>query len=54
MVTLRQVRLAAEREERLRVLGDGLRQTFSGIAEEPIPERLRLLLVKLEDRLRND
>jgi hypothetical protein len=50
MVTLRQARRAAEREELLRKLGDGLRRTFDDIAEEPVPERLRVLLAKLQER----
>jgi hypothetical protein len=51
MVRLREVRRAAEREEQFRAMQQALRVTFQCIAEEPVPERLRLLVQKLEGRL---
>jgi hypothetical protein len=51
MVTLRQVRRAAEREKQFRALEQALRMTFQHVAEEPVPERLRSLVQHLERRL---
>ena len=51
MVTLRRVRRAAEREEEFRAMQQALRVTFQCVAEEPVPERLRLLVQELERRL---
>jgi hypothetical protein len=54
MVTLRQVRRSAEREEQFRALQQALRATFQCVAEEPVPERLRLLVERLDVRLDGD
>jgi hypothetical protein len=51
MVTLRQVRRAAEREEQFRAMQRALRVVFQGLAEEPLPERLKSLAQELERRL---
>jgi hypothetical protein len=51
MVRLREVRRAAEREEQFRAMQQALRVTFQCVAEEPVPERLRLLIQRLQDRL---
>jgi hypothetical protein len=51
MVTLRQVNRAAEREEQFRALQDALRQTFDCVVSEPVPERLRELVTRLEREL---
>jgi anti-sigma factor RsiW len=51
MVTLRQVRRAAEREEQFRAMQHALRRTFDYVAAEPVPERLRALIETLERRL---
>ncbi|MPZ38071.1 MAG: hypothetical protein GEU95_08390 [Rhizobiales bacterium] len=51
MVTLREVRRAAARQEQFRGLQDGLRQIFDCVAEEPVPDKLRSLAAKLDSSL---
>ena len=53
MVTLHQLRRAAEREEQFRRMQYALRETFKCVAEEPVPERLRALVDSLERKLKD-